>query len=177
MTAPQPTEPTTSQPNEPRRDFPAEGGDAYLAVAQARMDRQLDDIDALDAKAGIIIGAALAQVAVVLGIWALRGDAPLGWWRWALLAATAVALSVTLALAGVALRVRGWRRYPDPADAWALRHRSRLAWELAMVIDDAFDKNATREHGKQGLVRTSIFALGALTAVVLGTSGALVWSA
>lgn len=175
MTAPQPTRPKTPQPNEPLRDFPAEGGDAYLAVAQARMDRQLDDIDALDAKAGIVIGAALAQVAVVLGLWALRSDAPLGWWRWALLAATAAGLTVTLVLAGGALRVRGWHRYPDPADAWALRHQPRLAWELAMVIDDAFDKNATREPDKQRLVRNSIFALGALTAEVLGAAGALVW--
>lgn len=157
-----------ARPNQPSRRFPREGGDTYLSVAQARIDRQLDDIDALDAKGGVIIGTALAEAAVVLSLWALRPEgSSLRWCHWILLALVAMALAATVVLGGLGLRMREWRRYPDPDEAWALREEQHLAWELAMVVDKAFEVNAEPERIKQVHVRRSAVSLAALTGAAL----------
>jgi hypothetical protein len=165
-----------AHPVKPPRDFPADGGDAYLAIAQGRLDRQLDDIDALDAKGGVVIGTALSEAAVVLALWALRPEQPpLHAWHWVLLALVALGLVVTLWWGGSGLRMREWRRYPDADGAWALRKEPHLAWELAVVLDEAFSVNVEPEKRKQSHVGRAAVSLGVLTIVVLAAAVALVW--
>jgi hypothetical protein len=136
----------------------------------------LDDIDALDAKGGVVLGTALSEAAVVLGLWALRPEKPpLNAWHWGLLAAVALGLIVTLGWGGAGLRMREWRRYPDADDAWALRKEPHLAWELSVVIDEAFSVNVAPEMRKQAHVRRSAVSLGVLTIVVLAAAVVLVW--
>lgn len=160
------------------KKFPASGGDGYLSVAQARLDFQMSTIDALDSKAGTAISTALAEAAFLAALLALRpADAlPLHEWYVTLLLAGVCLLFIASLYHGVrGILVRRWHTYPNPSKTWSLALKPDLEWELARVLDSAFEKNLDNQSLKARHVRRSAVMLGLLTISVIATSGALLW--
>lgn len=168
--------PLRSKAGPRQRTFPSAGGDAYLAVSQGRLDNQMAALDALDTKAGAVTASALAEAAYVLALLALRPEnSELSGWQVTGLVFAALLLVSTCAMGLLGLVVRDWQSYPDPGRTWDLRDRPQLDWELAMVLDDAFDANSDRQAAKACHVKWSAILLTVQTVVVVGTTVSVVW--
>jgi hypothetical protein len=168
----------------PEGPFPTEGGDAYLAMAQARLDQQMATWDGLDSKASNHMMGALAEAAFLLALVAVTWspDKGLSAASWVCLALAAVGTCGVVALAWSAQRVRQASTYPKPDDAWesawkANHEAQPVAWQLARSLEEAFKQNAGVQSRKANTVERSSWALLALTAVVTVAGLVLVFTA
>lgn len=157
----------------PEGPFPTEGGDAYFAMSQARLDHQMATWDGLDAKANNHLLGALAEAAFLLALVAVTWarDRGLSMASWVVLALAAGGTCAVVATAWIAQRVQQASTYPKPRDAWnsawkANRDKEAVAWQLARSLEVAFDDNATVQSGKADMVERSSWALLVLTGIV-----------
>lgn len=158
----------------PRPDpssFPATGDDAYLAVAQARLDHQLSTIDALDSKAGNILTAALAECGFLVALLAIRppSDAdPLSPGALWAMGVAGIAFVLVFAMSIAGLVVRKWSRYPGPDEAWSMAWATpHVAWQLAMSVEQAYNQNRSGELRKADFVRDGAVLLAVQTVVTI----------
>lgn len=153
--------------------FPTEGGDAYFAMALARLDHQMATWDGLDAKANNHLLGALAEAAFLLAIVAVTWsrDQGLSMASWVGLALAAGGTCAVVTTAWIAQRVQQASTYPKPRDAWssawkANGDKQEVAWQLARSLEVAFDDNASVQIGKADMVERSSWTLLVLTGLV-----------
>jgi hypothetical protein len=161
----------------PPDPFPREGGEAYLLVAQARLDHQMSTVDAHDTKGGNILVAGLSEAGFLLALLAIRPPTQhrpsgLSWLGLAVSAAVVVFL-VFFSLRATA--VRDWKVYPSPQEAWKVS-RLRLDWELARSLEEAYEANVEPQRQKAGQVNRAGQWLAAMTIVTILTAVALVFT-
>lgn len=157
--------------------FPPDGGDAYLAVAQGRLEHQMSTIDALDGKATGILTAALAEAGFLVALLAIRTPsehAP-SIASWSGLGGSAILVFAVAYLTLRAIAVRDWKRYPSPKSAWMVS-RMRVDWELARSLEQAYDDNLKEEGIKANRVHLAGRALAVLTAATTVTALLLVFT-
>jgi hypothetical protein len=157
--------------------YPLRGGDAYLAVAQGRLEHQMSTIDALDGKATGILTAALAEAGFLVALLAIRTPAEhtpsIASWS-----GLAISACLVLAVAYLTLRasaVRDWKHYPSPKSAWNVS-RLRVNWELARSLELAYDDNLKEQQRKANRVHAASRVLAVLTVVTSGTALVLVFT-
>ena len=171
-----PSAPPPPPPPEPQRSMPTTGGEAYLAVSQGRLDAQLATLDALDTKAGVLIAAASAAAAYLAALLSIQPAGTEGSTLQSLSLALAGALVTLTCVTGLrALAVRTWMLHPDPTTAWAHRNSPAVAWELALMLDDAYEGNSPGAATKASRVKDTAELVATLTAVVLVTTVLIVW--
>lgn len=142
-------------------DVPAGAGFAYASSLRS-LDEQLRRIEALDTKAGIL----LAADGVLAGFLFTRGSILLEAPEWiGIFAATAVLISMTLALLGFATR-----NYTTAPRAQAIARRASapqawLEWRSVPNVLRAIDANALNLVRKARLIGLSVLSLlvGVLT--------------
>lgn len=161
----------TPKPNDPS-PFPSHEGDAYLAVAQARLDHQMATLDALDAKASSYLTASWAEAGLLVALLAIRppDEHPLSPWAVVGLVLTAAALVGVVLDGRAAMKPVDWQRYPSPKDAWALAHRPDVAWHLARSLEEAYTENRGRERERVDRIRRQEFLLLVQTALTFATA-------
>ncbi|MDP2286981.1 MAG: hypothetical protein Q8M73_00230 [Actinomycetota bacterium] len=163
--------------------FPAEGGDAYLMLAQARFDQQMATWDAYDAKANNHLLTAVAEAAFLLALLALKPPMThhptvVSWIGLGLAALGAVAV---VSLAWIVQRVQSVDSYPTAADAWGAawssnRENESVAWQLARSLEVAYENNCPAVKTKATMLRYSGWALVVMTGVSTATAISLVYT-
>lgn len=158
------------------RTFPVEGGDAYLQVAQGRIDHQMSTLDALETKAAGLLAGGLATAAFLTALLAIRmsdGRMP-SVLAWLLFAVAGILLTLVALSTVLGTRMRAWKTYPTPADAWTAAHTSHpVAWELARVLEAAYDGNLDDQARKTRHINIAIWTFLAQIAITAVTAVAL----
>lgn len=161
----------TPTPDEPS-PFPSHEGDAYLAVAQARLDHQMATLDALDAKASSYLTASWAEAGLLVALLAIRSpdEHPLSPWSAVGLLLTAAALVGVFLDARAAMQPVEWSRYPSPESAWGVAHKPDVAWHLARSLEKAYTDNRKQESERVESVRREEYLLLMQTALTFVTA-------
>ena len=159
--------------------FPASGGDAYLLVAQARLDHQMSTWDALDSKANNHLVTAVAEAGFLLTLLAIKlpKDHTVSCWSTLALVLAAVGAVAVVVVAWIAQRVQEIKSYPNPAEAWKVAHlQEPVEWELARSLETAYDLNVPLAKHKASFVQASGYCLLGLTAVSILAAFAIVFT-
>jgi hypothetical protein len=154
-----------------RSPFPDEGAETFLTIAQGRLEHQIATLDALDTKAAALLAGAVAEVAFLLALLALRppDTHPLSGRSWVLLTAAASVALACVVVAWLAQSVRTWVDYPNTADAWnvACTKPAQYTWQMGLTLAAAFDANKPAQRGKTRQVRMANYLVLALTLLTL----------
>ncbi len=159
--------------------FPVEGGSAYLAVAQGRLDLQMTQVDALDSKAVGVLQMSVAEAGLLVALLAILAGAqnPTSGGAWTALAVTAALTTAVVWLGTRALLVREWSSYPTPNDAWTAANGPKPTdWDLARTLEDAYTANKPHVDGKVDDVQRSALVLGAQTVGMIVSALLLVYT-
>lgn len=160
----------------PAPEFPPQGADAFLVVAQGRFEHQMATLDALDNKAQAMFAGGVAEVGFLIAMLALRpADRPLSAWSWAGIFAVVLIAIWVLGYAWAAQRIREWDAYPGHEKTWELGYAPMpLAWEMGLSLAAAHEENEKGRKEKTRQVKRAGVGVLVMTVAVALTAVAIV---
>ena len=173
-------------PKSTASDYPDRDPDLFYALARDRLSAQLETIDAVDNKIGLLVSLASALMGILAAVVALRGHS-FGWLEIALMGLSALTYLFVALKAFEAYRARRWKTGPNLVQvrkALLGHDTDRLVgWQIANTLKEAYEINADPLSVKArvlplllGGVVTQTLLLG-LLALALALALGEVWAA
>ena len=169
---------TRPVPDSSSPEYPEGDPQLIYELAKERLSTQLDSVESLDTKIGMLVSLASALLGIAAAVYALRAATksgavpPLTHGQIATLVA-GTALYLIVAASGLwAYFVRGWEGAPDVNSVWSRQTRHNgvaLKWEVANDYIHSCEENASKVRQKVVALRI-VFVCVILESLVLATS-------
>lgn len=139
-------------PKSTRSDFPKNGAQLFYELARDRLANQLEHVDALDNKIGLLVSLASGLMGILAAVFALRAN-PLDGADIAMIVLATLAY-LTAAVLGIrAYFSRSWDLGPDLRETWDVLWREDdddlVKWILATAFWRYYEDNRTGQQSKE----------------------------
>lgn len=153
--------------------YPPRDPDFYLDVAKEHLGIQMDFVDAIDNKIGLLVSVASGLMGILAAVFALRSvqtvsigsaeTAPFGWPEILTLTLAGCAYLIAAVSGLRAYFLRSWKTGPPLLPTWNLmwsNDNDRLiGWKIANIYRDCYEQNREGHTHKSNTVRILFIAV------------------